>query len=514
MLTRIAIAVLLSTSLIACSGNLKTRVGDLSSLQGPPDVTPTPTPVPAPPIPIPVPPTPIPVPPTPIPVPPTPIPVPPTPTPVPVTDPITEIPAPLRTLNADTSNYKTIIPTLIPGDLLKLKAGTYTAIRLSNLHGNASNWIVIESEDHGNPAIFKGDSSNNVMELRGLSYLAIRNLKFDGLNNDASFGISAGGGDTQASHHIRIENNEFVRFSGGQQQDAISTKSAAWNWVIRGNRVMDAGTGFYFGNSNGTNPFVAGVIENNFIQNTLGYNMEIKYQKPRPTLAGMPTSTQKTIIRNNVFMKANLPSPSGERPNVLVGGFPDTGAGVNDIYEIYGNLFYDNPTGEAHLQVSGRVAIYNNIFVKGSTYAIRLQNHDLPLKLAHIFNNTIYDVPTGISVGSPGTIETRIVGNLIFAGTPISGTPTVKLDNITDTVANAGLYVNAPSSTLGVMNFFPISGSKAIGGAMNMSVFSAYGDADRDFNGTLIPDTLMRGAYSGQGTNPGWKLNRELKSGN
>jgi len=254
------------------------------------------------------------------------------------------------------------------------------------------------------------------------------------------------------------------------------------------------------------------VIEYNLIQQTLGYNMQIKFQTSRPALAGMPTTPQKTIIRHNVFMKANLPSPDGARPNLLLGGFPSTGNGSNDLHEVYGNFFYDNPTGESHIQASGRVAIYNNVFVKGSFAAIRLQNHDAPLKLAHIFNNTIYDVPTGISVGTAGSIESRVVGNLIFANTPISGSPTVKQDNITDSIANADLYVRSPSTTLGSMDFFPISGGKALGTAFDMSVFTQYTDANKDFNSQLRPDTLMRGAYGGQGTNPGWKLNRGIKN--
>ena len=45
------------------------------------------------------------------------------------------------------------------------------------------------------------------------------------------------------------------------------------------------------------------------------------------------------------------------RPNLLVGGFPPTGWGANDSYEIYGNFFYNNPV-EALFQGTGNIKLY------------------------------------------------------------------------------------------------------------------------------------------------------------
>ncbi len=86
----------------------------------------------------------------------------------------------------------------------------------------------------------------------------------------------------------------------------------------------------YLGNSDGTMPFFASVIENNLIQNTIGYNLQIKHQLSRPYIAGMPTAPTSTIIRNNVFIKDDQPSPDGDRPNAMVGGFRVDRAGVVD----------------------------------------------------------------------------------------------------------------------------------------------------------------------------------------
>ncbi|MGG7055962.1 hypothetical protein [Nitrosomonas sp. ANs5] len=98
------------------------------------------------------------------------------------------------------------------------------------------------------------------------------------------------------------------------------------------------------GNSDGSAPFIAGLIEYNLITQTLGYNLQIKHQRPRPNLAGMPVGDQVTTIRHNVFSKADPPrNPSSPRPNVLLGHWPLTGRGENDRYLVYSNFFYQNP---------------------------------------------------------------------------------------------------------------------------------------------------------------------------
>ena len=249
------------------------------------------------------------------------------------------------------------------------------------------------------------------------------------------------------------------------------------------------------------------------IQDTTGYNMEIKFQLPRPSVPGMPKGPSSTIIRNNVFIKGDQPSPDGDRPNVLVGGFPDSGPGSNDLYEIYGNFFDHNPR-EALLQAFGRVAIHDNLFVDGQYAAVILQNQDLPLKLAYVYNNTIYTSQQGIFLGSPAQTTDAVTGNLVFAGTPISGSIKHESDNMTDTVQNASNYVNAPSFELGVMNLYPLPG-KVEGSPLNLAPFSQNVDYTLDFNGVpkdqFSGQRVFRGAYAGEGTNPGWKLQAGIK---
>jgi uncharacterized membrane protein YgcG len=218
----------------------------------------------------------------------------------------------------------------------------------------------------------------------------------------------------------------------------------------------------------------------------------------------------RTIIRNNVFIKNDQPSPDGDRPNLLIGGSPTSGPGSQDLYEIYGNFFFHNPR-EALLQVAGRVTIHDNVFVDSALPAIVAQDHDLPLALARVYNNTVYTAGTGIHFGSAAPEGDFVVGNLVLAATPIDGQIANQHDNITDAMANAGMYVDAPSLVLGMMDFYPKAG-KATGPALDLAAAAGDTDWDRDFNGTSKGGYTFRGAYAGEGVNPGWPLGDGLKT--
>jgi hypothetical protein len=81
-------------------------------------------------------------------------------------------------------------------------------------------------------------------------------------------------------------------------------------------------------------------------------------------------------------------------------------------------------------------------------------------------------------------------------------------------LANATTYVNAPSFTLGVMDFYPLPG-QAQGSALDLSAFATDTDSGLDFNGTtknaVRQAIVFRGAYAGEGTNSGWKLQAGIK---
>ncbi len=415
-------------------------------------------------------------------------------------------------ITAGPADYREKVRSLRPGDVLLLEPGTYaTLLSVDDLDGTPDAWIAIRGPASGEPAVFTADPGPccNTIEIRNSSYVAIENLVVDGGGVEGAFGVSAKDGLANHVHHIRIENCTFLRHDASQQTVAISTKTPTWGWIIRRNRILGAGTGMYLGNSDGSSPFFAGLIEYNLIVDTLGYGIQIKWQQPRPAIEGMPVEPSSNVIRHNVLIKRDRPSPSGDRPNLLVGGFPSSGSGSEDWSEIYGNFFFHNPR-EALLQASGRVSIHDNVFVDTAQAAIILQDHDLPLRAARVYNNTVYAATVGIRVSGTMDQGVHVRGNLVFADTGLSGTPTTQSDNLFLPVADAAQFVRNPTVQLGNMDFYPLPGT-CTGSPLDLGPFAEDEDWDRDFNGTSKGGFTFRGAYAGEGENPGWALSEDIK---
>jgi len=414
-----------------------------------------------------------------------------------------------KPIPADPSTFRQVLRSLRPGETMLLAPGDYPPLKIVGLRGGRERCIAIAGPSQGPAAVIRGVPGSNTVDIVDASFLAIKNLVIDSRGIPGAFGISAGRGTSSLTHHILIEGNTLIGQGGAQQTDGISTKTPTWGWVIRRNKILGAGTGIYLGNSDGSSPFFAGIIEGNLIQDPIGYCLQVKYQLGRSMVRGMPTGQNVTIIRDNVFIKNDHPSPDGDRPNLLVGGFPDSGAGSNDMYEIYGNFFYHNPR-EALFQGSGRISFHDNILVGGEYAAAVFRNHDLPLKLAHIYNNTIYTKQEGIKVVDPIPADVAVVGNLVFAATPIAGNIRRQQGNVADTVANAAHYVNAPSFSLASIDFYPRP-RRAEGSPLDCSTFAKDVDSNLDFNRRSKGDCVFRGAYAGSGTNPGWRLKADMK---
>jgi hypothetical protein len=418
--------------------------------------------------------------------------------------------------------YRTLVGALAPGDTLLLPAGVYRdRLNLDGLQGTPSAWIVITGPESGLPATITTESTCcNTVQLGGTSYLALKNLIIDSAGFDAIDGINAKGNPT---HDILIENCSLVGQSSHQGTVAISTKSPAWRWTIRGNRIIEAGTGIYLGNSDGTQPFIAGIIEGNLFLNTIGYNMEIKFQLPyggQGWVSQIPQGPNRTVIRDNVFIKEKNDWPAsklaGARPNLLVDPFPDTGVGSTDLYEIYGNFFYRNYE-ESLFQGTGRIALHDNVFVGSGAgqVSVRFQDHNGAMRLAHVYNNTVYTTQGGgIVFGSPAREGDAVVGNLIVASNnSLVGSISNVSGNITAPLADASRIFANPSETLGQMDFYPRTDCPGCNGTpLSMTPFVTETAYDRDFNGTSKGGFTFRGAYAGQGSNPGWPLQGSRKS--
>lgn len=417
--------------------------------------------------------------------------------------------APTRTIQANPSNYRSFIAGLLPGDRLLLAAGTYTTgLNLWNKRGQPGKCIVIEGPASGSPAVFLGSSSWNTVSFKNSSYIAVRNLTLDGQGR-AGDGVKGEAGSTY-NHHILLENLKIQRHNYTVQTVGINSKSPAWNWVIRRNTITSTGTGIYLGGSSGQFETVGFLVENNLVYDTLGYNMEIKHQTTRRTSLGMPASAT-TIIRNNVWSKANGSTRSPYPfPNVLVGHWPLSGYGSTDLYQIYGNLFYQNPY-ESLFQGEGNVALHDNLFVnRGGPAAVRFQKHNSVPRRLEVYNNTIVATGTGLTVyNADPAYRQRVVGNAVFAaGTPIVGGQ--QASNVTGSYAAASTYLNNPGGAIGAgLDLYPKAG-KLSGTAIDTSIFSSLLDWNKEFN-KLVRLNTFRGAYSGEGVNPGWQPSLTIK---
>jgi hypothetical protein len=433
-----------------------------------------------------------------------------------------------NTISANASNYTSYLGGLMPGDTLALAAGNYTGqLNLSDRNGTPASPIVIMGA--GNTTIFLGNACCNTVNITDCSFLVIKDFKIDGQNINYIDGVKAGGGEAHWAHHITLENLTIVNNGGNiigdNQTVGISTKCPAWNWTIRGCTIIAAGTGLYLGNSDGTCPFVGGLIENNLVINTKGYNMEIKEQldNVRDDFPGTSNDYQKTIIRYNVWSKDSGGTPigvgDGSRPCILMDNFPSTGFGANDTYEVYGNFFYNNPT-EALMQVTGNTTAYSNVFINhvapaGYGTVVMNDHNGFPPRNMNMFHNTVLSTSPddGISLSNANTsYQQHCYANVVFSGgTPISGfTLPNTVDNVTGTYAGAATHVNSTSTTLTALDLYPQAGQLQ-GTLTSSALFTGFTDHDVDFNGNAY-NWIHRGAYSGSGANPGWHLQLAIRT--
>ena len=408
------------------------------------------------------------------------------------------------TQTAGPADYLGKLDKLKPGDVLLLQSGVYTSdLQLAGLAGTKERRIVITGPVSGPRAVFVANSRHNTVELRDCTFVDVCNLELDGKGLDAPAGVCAKDGKT---HDIGIEGLYIHDYSGSQGTDGISTKMPTWNWTIRNNVIERCGTGMYLGNSDGSCPFVNGLIEHNLIVDTVGYNIQIKHQKSRPEIPGITRAT--TIIRHNVFVKSRMFDNSiGARPNLLVGHPPDSGIGTDDLFLIYGNFFWKNPK-EALFQGEGHIAFFDNVCVNPDNAGVRIMKHNGKVKTVAVFNNTVVAKGGGIDVsGAEPGYSQFIVANAVF-GSGVHG-PGVA-DNITGSYESAAQFLANPFGGIGNLDCFPLPG-KLRGPQIDVSRFKDYLEAGRDFNGNA-QDGSWRGAYAGEGKNPGWSFSVAKKT--
>ena len=406
-----------------------------------------------------------------------------------------------RTVEATPATYRDLVARLEPGDTLRLAPGEYReGLRIHRLAGTAAAPIVIQGPASGPPALFTARPGANTVSIVDAAHVHVRDLTLDGRGIPVD-AVKAEG-HAKFAHHITIENLNIVNHGADQQIVGISTKCPAWGWVLRGNRIQGAGTGMYLGNSDGSAPFYAGVIEYNLVTQPRGYAIQIKHQHARPALATAPTGRHVTIIRHNVLDKASGGSPHPlARPNLLLGHWPLSGEGAQDEYLVYGNYIADNPH-EALVQAEGNVAIYNNVLRNRYGDGIHIQPHnDVPRKVRILFNTVI---TTGDPVAvrmpeTPSAYAQVVASNAVFSPRPIVG----------GTQQHNALYGYEDASRMlgggdgGRFDPYPAD-ERLRCPPVDPRLLESLPAAQCDFNGRPRTQQSYCGAYAGFGRNPGW----------
>lgn len=312
------------------------------------------------------------------------------------------------TIHARPENYVQLVRTLRPGDVLQLEPGRYEhGLQIRALHGSPGRAIVIQGPRDGPPAVFEAREGQDTIAILNASHLQIRHIVLDGRGLE----VDAVRADRRSTilHGITLENLTIVRHGPEQQTVGIATSAPASFWTIRDNVIVGAGTGLYLGNPDGTAPFVAGVIENNVIVASTGYNAQIKHQTRRPPMPHLPDAALRTIIRGNVFAKSDASSTgSMARPNLLLGHFPLEGPGSEDGYRVEQNVFYGNPA-EPLLQAEGNLSIVGNLFLNPAGDGVSVQPHnDVPRRI-ELHGNFIAAKGFGLRVVGAHPAYTQVV---------------------------------------------------------------------------------------------------------
>jgi len=116
--------------------------------------------------------------------------------------------------------------------------------------------------------------------------------------------------------------------------------------------------GNVFWRPDGGKPFIAGLVENNLIMNTIGYNVQFKQQNPWPNVSSIPIG--KTRRSSATRFQQRFSSSGGDSAaQSSCGSLASLGPDKTTCMKFYGNVFYQNPV-EALFQGEGNIAFHHN----------------------------------------------------------------------------------------------------------------------------------------------------------
>ncbi len=384
---------------------------------------------------------------------------------------------------------------LSPGDELVLRGGTYLFDGNVTLtaNGTASQPIVVRAKSGERPIIEQATNQQNVVEIRGSSYVVFRGIAFTG-----------------GSHGIRLVDSDFVTIEDCEIYEtgdvALSANSGG---TYEGLKILrnhihhtnGTGEGMYLGCNNDGCRIANSLIEGNYVHDTnrgsvlQGDGIEIK------------DGSYGNIVRNNVVHDTKY-------PGILLYG--TVGNGAPNIVE--GNVIWN--VGDNTMQVAGDAIVRNNIILGNVAFQPHQASSPSNLEFVH---NTVINSGSGISVrGVSGPVI--IANNAVYTGGTAINLISGDLGQVqvAGNVGEGGLVGGSSgfSSGNGVASDFV---SAHFDGEPPIDVFPANssalvgaGDAryavSTDFNGTQRSGAPDAGAYKfAAGGNPGWTLGPGFK---
>lgn len=384
--------------------------------------------------------------------------------------------------------------SLSAGDTLYIRAGTYV---VSSVYGNvagdsygggAASWAGATSIRNypGETVVVqsRGFNMDHSISTGGISYIiwegdSRSNFIFErtGSNNDSGFRVN------NAAHHVRFKTltvRNFLEHGIQGGTGGCSGSVAPANIEILDSLITNNGDDTFL--EHGIYPSCSEnwLIEGNSIVGNQGYGIHV--------YASTANWHRSVTIRNN-YIEGRKSGATGTAYCIVIA----TGSG----HVVYNNIC--NGIGGQSVKYSGGIQIY------GSMTAPK------------IYNNTIYDVGTGVQVGDSGVSSADIKNNIFeTVTTPVSdsGTSTTRSNNFCDSAGTGCSVTGSPSFTNAATNDFTLqSGSNCrdAGADLSATLTTDYAGVARPQNSVFdigAYEYIVSSGGGGQQQSPPWSSPR------
>jgi hypothetical protein len=404
--------------------------------------------------------------------------------------------------------------TMVAGDTVYVKQGTYNEIVTCGASGSSGNWIsykvypgdTVTIDCSGlNPGDFGG------FNIKDKSYILVDGFNIRDVSGDGGAGVNISSLTSAGCHYITIQNVSTYNTS----------HSGIWvgDWNNAGNRVTNItidNCEVDHSNTNGSDESISLIMVNQFeVKNCVVHDT----QGNKEGIDCKVGCTNGSIHHNecyNTGLGIYLDAAGEDETNIeiyanklhncpLALGLADEGGrgSLQDIY-IYNNLIYDNSAAMwIWTGLYTRVGIYNNTFYSNYDHEIEIANDNDNWDDCYIANNIFrgdaYEPLIWFYSCTWNQVELLIDHNLFYCPSGYSGVNKYGTNYMTSNP----LLVNPPS------DFSLQSTSPAINAA------SATYAPDDDYIGTSRPQgagyDIGAYEYTGDQTYPDWDVNADGK---